>query len=197
MRKGVHLISWCASRMAHFLSGCEKANDLLVPLYNTMYSCDIKQEEQDRFFHLENIYILKLMNDIHKEFYIEHLRPVDKEDLHTNMVYYAAQSFSRSIGNIEIMKADDVAGTIELDGNGNLPVKEKMNDTDFTIRLSSYHKPNRNKTKDEKIEQLQANLLCLKSKITDNLQVSIEDQTGEDTYYYYWSALDLSGEENT
>ena len=45
MQKGMHLISWCVTRMAHLLSVCEKANDLLVPLYNTMYSSDIKQEE--------------------------------------------------------------------------------------------------------------------------------------------------------
>ena len=183
--------------MAHFLSACEKANDLLVPLYNTMYSCDIKQEEQDRFFYLENIYILKLMNDIHSEFYIKYLRPVDKEDLLANMVYYLGQNFSQSIGNLETLQADAVAGTIELDGNGNLSVKEKINDADFTIRLSNCHKPNRNETKDEKIEQLQGNLLCIKSKITDNLQANTEDQTGEDMYYYYWLALDLSGQENT
>ena len=183
--------------MAHFLSACEKANDLLVSLYNTMYSCDIKQEEQDRFFYLENIYILKLMNDIHSEFYIKYLRPVDKEDLLANMVYYLGQNFSQSIGNLETLQADAVAGTIELDGNGNLSVKEKINDADFTIRLSNCHKPNRNETKDEKIEQLQGNLLCIKSKITDNLQANTEDQTGEDMYYYYWLALDLSGQENT
>ena len=42
MRKGVHLISWCATRMTHLLPACEKANDLLVPLYNTIDTCNIK-----------------------------------------------------------------------------------------------------------------------------------------------------------
>ena len=37
-----------------------------------------------------------------------------------------------------------------------------MNDADFTIHLSNYHKPNQNETKDEKNEQLQVNLLRLK-----------------------------------
>ena len=137
------------------------------------------------------------MNDIHKEFYIKYLRPADKEDLLANMVYHLAQSCSQSIGNPETMQADAVTGTIELDGNGNLSVKEKMNNADFTICLSNSHKPNWNETKDEKIEQLQANLLCLRSKITDNLQANIKDQTDEDMYYYYWSPLDLSGEKNT
>ena len=36
MRKGVHLISWCSTTMAHFLTACVKANDLLVPLCNTI-----------------------------------------------------------------------------------------------------------------------------------------------------------------
>ena len=63
------------------------------------------------------------MIDIHKEFYIKYLRPVDKEDLLANMVYYLAQSSSQSIGNIETPQADAVAGTIELDRNGNLSVK--------------------------------------------------------------------------
>ena len=72
-----------------------------------------------------------------------------------------------------------------------------MNNADFTIHLSNCHKPNRNETKDGKIEQLPVNLLCLKSKISDNLQTNTDDQTGEDAYYYYWLTLNLSGEENT
>ena len=82
------------------------------------------------------------MNDIHKEFYIKYLRPADKEDLLANIVYHLAQSCSQSIGNPETMQADAVTGTIELDGNGNLSVKEKMNNADLTICLSNSHKPN-------------------------------------------------------
>ena len=58
------------------------------------------------------------------------------------MVYYLAQSSSQGIGNLETWQADAVKGTIKLNGNGNLSLKQNMNDTDFTISLSNCHEPN-------------------------------------------------------
>ena len=55
MERGVHLISWCATIMGHFLTVCGKANSLLVPLYNMMYSCGTKQE-RDKLFRAESVY---------------------------------------------------------------------------------------------------------------------------------------------
>ena len=57
MSKGVHLINWCATRMAHFLVACNRFNDLLVPVYYTMYTANIKPEEWDSLFHVNNKYL--------------------------------------------------------------------------------------------------------------------------------------------
>ena len=32
-----HLISWCATRMAHFLEACDVLNSIIVALYHAMY----------------------------------------------------------------------------------------------------------------------------------------------------------------
>ena len=40
--------------MAHFLIACVKANEPLVPLYNTMYSSNLKLEERDNLFNAES-----------------------------------------------------------------------------------------------------------------------------------------------
>ena len=32
--------------------------------------------------------------------------------------------------------------------------------------------------------------------MTENLESNIRDQTGEDTFYYHWFTLDLSGKSN-
>ena len=55
MRKGVHLISWCATRMAHFLTTCSKFDELLVPAYNTTFTSNLKREERNKLFTSENM----------------------------------------------------------------------------------------------------------------------------------------------
>ena len=78
MSKGVHLMNWCATRMAHFLVACERCNELLVPVYYTMYTADIKPEERDNLFHVENIYTMKVVADIHGLMHNKLLRSGDK-----------------------------------------------------------------------------------------------------------------------
>ena len=79
IEKGIHLISWCSTRIGHFLTACDKANSSLVPLYNMMYSCGTRQEERDKLFRAESVYLLKLLCDIRSEFYVRYLRPVDQQ----------------------------------------------------------------------------------------------------------------------
>ena len=45
----ISVISWCGTRMAHFLDACEVMGKILPALYDTMYTCGIKPEERDRF----------------------------------------------------------------------------------------------------------------------------------------------------
>ena len=45
-----HLLSWCATRMCHFLDACVICDDSLVPLYNTLVPCNVNTESRNRFF---------------------------------------------------------------------------------------------------------------------------------------------------
>ena len=54
----IHLISWCWTRMTHFLEACAVFNKLLVPLHDTLFSLNIRKEERDTLFTAENIYTL-------------------------------------------------------------------------------------------------------------------------------------------
>ena len=60
---GVHLITWCATRMAHFVTAFSHFDDLIVPVYYTMFTMGLKQEERDKFFKAENIYTAKPVAD--------------------------------------------------------------------------------------------------------------------------------------
>ena len=68
----IHLLSWASTRMAHFLEACVQSNKLLVPMYYTMYSCDLKKEERDAFFQAENIFVVKLLTDVCDKFFVEY-----------------------------------------------------------------------------------------------------------------------------
>ena len=45
MSHGIHLMTWCATRMAHFLKACKRFDELLILVYNAMVTMDLKQEE--------------------------------------------------------------------------------------------------------------------------------------------------------
>ena len=44
------LISWGGTRMAYFVTACKQFTELLLAVYNFMYSADIKKEEWDALF---------------------------------------------------------------------------------------------------------------------------------------------------
>ena len=74
----IHLISWCGTRMVHFLEACVVFNKLLVPLHDTLFSLNIRKGERDILFTAENIYTLQVMCDLHHSFHDKYLRQVDK-----------------------------------------------------------------------------------------------------------------------
>ena len=43
----IHLISWCQTRMGHFLKACSVANDALPAIYDVIATCNIRQNERD------------------------------------------------------------------------------------------------------------------------------------------------------
>ena len=62
--KEIHLLSWCSTRMTHFLTACVSFNETIIPVYDTMFTNNLRKEEQDNLFTAENIYTVKLMCDI-------------------------------------------------------------------------------------------------------------------------------------
>ena len=50
--------------MAHFVTACKQFIKLLPAAYYCMYSTDIKKEEGDALFTVENIFALLLMSDL-------------------------------------------------------------------------------------------------------------------------------------
>ena len=46
----IKLINWCGTRMGHFLLACETINKVLLPVYNSMYSANIKPDERSPVF---------------------------------------------------------------------------------------------------------------------------------------------------
>ena len=53
----IHLISWCQTRMGHFLKACSVANDALPAIYDVMATCNIRQDERDSLFTAQSVYL--------------------------------------------------------------------------------------------------------------------------------------------
>ena len=83
----LHLLSWCQTRMAHFLNSCCIFDDMLAAVYDTMYTKNIRVDERDLLFSAINIYIIKLMADLQPHFAEKFLRQADKSDLLVSEVY--------------------------------------------------------------------------------------------------------------
>ena len=64
MSHGIHLMTWCATRMAHFLEACKRFDELLIPVYNAMATMDLEREERDKLFQANNIVKMKLIADL-------------------------------------------------------------------------------------------------------------------------------------
>ena len=75
--KEIHLLSWCSTRMTRFLTACLSFNEIIIPVYNTMFTNNFTKEERDNPFTAENIYMVKLMCDINEIFYVEYLQKKD------------------------------------------------------------------------------------------------------------------------
>ena len=54
--------------MVHFLDACHVPENMIVALYDAMFTPSIRKEEHDSLFSLEHFFILKLMVDVRKCF---------------------------------------------------------------------------------------------------------------------------------
>ena len=81
------LLSWGGTRIAHFATACKQFTKLLSAVYNCMYSNDIKKEEQDALFTVENIFVLLLISDLKPLFKDIFLCKMDQDVMPVSMVY--------------------------------------------------------------------------------------------------------------
>ena len=124
LHKGVHMMSWCATRMGHFLTACVKFNELLVAVYNTMYTSDLKKEERDCLFSAENIFTMKVMVDVNTIMYGKYLRAVDYTGSLVSMSYYIAHHAADMLKELRTPIADAFVASLTIDRNGNINFQE-------------------------------------------------------------------------
>ena len=192
MNKGIHLVTWCATRMAHFLVACKRFNDLLVPVYNSMYTENLKPEERDKLFEVENVFTLKVVSDIHGIMHNKLLRSVDKSQCLVSTVYSTAQSSANKVINMKPPSAEIFMNSLSIDPNGNLMFEESIHGNKHNLRLGNSHHPKRGQTEDERLEKIKGSLRKIQDAILKNINDNLKDQIGEDTYFYAWSGLDMS-----
>ena len=73
----MHLLSWRGTRIAHFLDACHVLENMIVALYDAMFTQSIWKKERGSLFSPENLFILKLMADVWKCFKNGYLGKVD------------------------------------------------------------------------------------------------------------------------
>ena len=113
--KPIHLISWCGTRMEHFLEACVVFNKLLVDLHNTLFSLNIRKEERDILFTAENMYTLQVMRDLHHSFHGKYLRQVDKSTQLVLTLYKIAQDTANGMPELATPAAEKFLGSRDID----------------------------------------------------------------------------------
>ena len=116
----LHLLSWCRTRMAHFLNSCKVFDDMLAAVYDTMYTRGIRVDERDLLFSAMNVYIIKVMADLQPKFEGTFLRQADKGDLLVSMVFNLSDYFAKLMEQFETLLADAFWESLKFDTNGNL-----------------------------------------------------------------------------
>ena len=142
----LHLISWCQTRMAHFLKSCHVFDGMLAAVYDVMYTKGICVDERDLLFSVMNIYILKIMTDIQPNFEGTFLHQADKTDLLVFRVFDMSDSFASSLESFTTPPADASQDSLPLDQNGNLLGTTKRGGNVHTIMLNHPHKPSHHVT---------------------------------------------------
>ena len=139
-----------------------------------------------------DIFLVKVLADIQPNFEKGYLRKADKSSLLVSTVYNTAKSFASSITSVKTPSADKFKDSLRLDENGNLLADTEIKDNIHTMMLNHPHKPSRHITEEERILKIKEGLTKPKERIIANTEANIHDQCGENTFYYYWSGLDLS-----
>ena len=193
----VHLLNWCATRMAHFVVACQRFDELLIPVYNAMYTLDLKKEERDKLFQSSNIYTMKLISNLHGLMHNKLQRKCDKDDHLASETFMLAQETASNVRSVITPKADKFVQSLHFDGNGNLMFIEVLSENDHLLRLSDSHKPNRFITEQDRLDSIKNNMKKIKAEVLKNIYDNINDQVSDGTYYFNWSGLDLADKGST
>ena len=106
---------------------CLLATELLPGVHDAMYSFDIKKEERDALFTVENIFIVILLSDLKPFFKDKLLRFMDKTVLLVSTVYRKADEAANDFGQVTTKKTDEFVDDIYFDDFGNLWGQLKVN----------------------------------------------------------------------
>ena len=174
--------------MAHFLNSCKVFDDMLAAVYDTMYTRGIRVDERDLFSAM-NVYIIKVMAYLQPKFEGTFLR---QANLLMSMVFNLSDSFSKLMEQFETLLADAFWESLKFDTNGNLLAQTRCAGNSHTMMLNHLHKPTRHITEEERLDKVKTDLLDVKEKIKTNIIQNVREQCDVETYYYYWSGLDLS-----
>ena len=192
MSHGIHLMTWCATRMAHFLEACKRFDELLIPVYNAMVTMDLKQEEQDKLFQANNIFTMKLIADLQPIMLNRLQRTVDKDGHLISETYRLAQKTANDARKLETPTADKFVESLHLDNKGNLMFTESMNNSDHLLGLPDSHKPTRVKSEDQRLASVKEKMAKIKTYVLNNIYQNLTEQIGDESYYSAWSGLDLA-----
>ena len=187
----LHQMSWCQTRMAHFLTACGSINTSLPAMYDVMATFNIREDEQAILFTAQNVYLLKLMASLEPSFMASFLRPNDKTDALVTEVFDIAQRMVSKVETLETVDADKFIESLSFDENGNMMAELDVKGNVHTIRLSHHSKPSRGQQRDVQLNQVKAKLQKLKETVFKSVVENILDQNSEESWYWNWSGLDL------
>ena len=190
----LNLISWCQTRMAHFLTACTVFDTNLPALYDSMSTLDIRVEEREQLFTAMSIYVLKVVASLEPVFMKTYLRASDKSNLLVSESYNIANKLAVDLqkDSLETKNADSFLESLHFDENGNLLSSVSVNENQHVILLNYQSRPRRGVDQNSVLEGIKTSLVEVKGKIVANIVSNIQDQMGEDTWYFNWSGLDLS-----
>ena len=118
-----------------------------MPLYCSVVSVNVVPEKRDRFFTVNNLFSLKLLNYIHLIFTASYLRKVDQSSTLVSEVFGIAQSTVKSITASETTSADEFIKNLSTGQNGNVQVVLADGcQNSHTVTLNRYHKCPRGQT---------------------------------------------------
>ena len=179
----IHLMTWCATRMAHFLEVCKRVDEFLIPVYNAMVTMDPKQEERERLFQANNIFTMKLMADLQPIMLNRLQRTLDKDCHLVSETYRLAQQTANNARKLETPTADKFVESLHLDNNRNLMFTESINNSDHLLRLSDSYKPTRGKSEDQRLASVKEKMAKIKIYVLNNIYQNLTEQIGDESYY--------------